>query len=542
MLSACRRSGSSTPLIDDGELDEVASVLEAQGQPYTRLRGGQIPVEITAPRDLLIVTPRRVERVRRGSPPDAAPGYPLRIVAVQEDSPAMRRRLRRSGLQLLVRLPTNAEIWRLLIARALYRGHERRENFRIAVGSPVAVGEDGEIAALDTPSTILIDLSNRGCRLQTTENLSIDDAVVFSIPSTDEDRAGDGDPLTLRGRVRRLVQQIDSPLRTLAVSFDEDLPESIRIRLTAVINRWASGPNSLAVSSQIGAPAIPPCRLPSLPDLILDDETDPPIRNSSEVRVQLSAGASPDQAEPREAERMEQGVFYGQPHGEPVESGNEDQLNVGGRRFGTRAERVDDGYLVNGSKFFVSSAGAADYYATPALVVGEVSWEERTLYLSIPREASGMEFSGDWDPIGMRATVSRDMSLNDVWAPNDAEILPPGVFGQLFQRQPHIFITFSATFLGLMQAAYDYTVAYLTGRAPGVAGPRSDSSASGNALADMLFALEATRALFYRAISEQRLDPPVDCIQRARAAHVQVQRAVVDLTGEAMRVCSRINQ
>ena len=239
----------------------------------------------------------------------------------------------------------------------------------------------------------------------------------------------------------------------------------------------------------------------------------------------------------RYREVVEQGVFYGQPHGEPVESGNEDQLNVGGRRFGTRAERVDDGYLVNGSKFFVSSAGAADYYATPALLVGEGSWEERTLYLSIPREASGMEFSGDWDPIGMRATVSRDMSLNDVWAPRDAEILPPGVFGQLFQRQPHIFITFSATFLGLMQAAYDYTVAYLTGRAPGVAGPRSDSSAVGSVLAGMLFTLEATRALFYRAISEQRLDPPVDCIQRARAAHVQVQRAVVDLTGEAMRVC-----
>ena len=53
----------------------------------------------------------------------------------------------------------------------------------------------------------------------------------------------------------------------------------------------------------------------------------------------------------------------------------------------------------------------------------------------------------------------------------------------------------------------------------------------------MLFTLESARALFYRAISEQRLDPSVDCVQRARAAHVQVQKAVVELTGEAMRVC-----
>jgi len=56
-------------LVDDGELDEVARVLDEQGTPYTRLRGGQIPSEVAPPRDLLIVTPRRVDRVRRGSPP-----------------------------------------------------------------------------------------------------------------------------------------------------------------------------------------------------------------------------------------------------------------------------------------------------------------------------------------------------------------------------------------------------------------------------------------------------------------------------------------
>ena len=239
----------------------------------------------------------------------------------------------------------------------------------------------------------------------------------------------------------------------------------------------------------------------------------------------------------RYREVVEDGVFYGQPHSEPVESGSEDQLDVGGRRFGTLAERVDGGYLVNGRKFFVSSSGAADYFATPALLIAEGTWEDRTLYLSISREASGVEFSSDWDPIGMRSTVSEDMSLHDVLVPVDAEILPPGVFGQLFQRQPHLFISFSATFLGLMQAAYDFTVTYLTGRAQGAAGPRAESSPGGGALADMLFTVEAARALFYRAISEQRLDPPVDCIQRARAAHVQVQRAVVELTGEAIRVC-----
>jgi alkylation response protein AidB-like acyl-CoA dehydrogenase len=239
----------------------------------------------------------------------------------------------------------------------------------------------------------------------------------------------------------------------------------------------------------------------------------------------------------RYREVVERGVFYGQPHSEPVESGSADQLKVGGRRFGTRAERVDGGYLVNGHKFFVSLAGSAHYYATPALLAADGPWEDRTLYLAIPRDAPGVEFTGEWDPLGMRATVSLDMVLKDVWVPADAEILPPGVFARLYQRQPYLFLGFSATFLGLMQAAYDYTIAYLTGQVPGAPGLQGEAPARGHAVAEMLFTLEATRALYYRAISEERLDPPVECMQRARAAHVQVQRAVVQLTAEAIRVC-----
>ena len=239
----------------------------------------------------------------------------------------------------------------------------------------------------------------------------------------------------------------------------------------------------------------------------------------------------------RYCEVVEQGAFYGQPHSEPVEAGSVDQLEVGGRRFGTRAERVAGGYKVNGRKFFVSSSGAADYYATPALLVADGPWEARTLYLSIPRDAAGMEFRDEWDSLGMRATVSRDMTLKDVFVPADADILPPGVFGQLFQRLPYIFLGFGATFLGLMQAAYDFTIAYLRGEVPGAPGARGEAMTDGRALADMLFILEASRALFYRVISEARLDPPIECVQRARAAHVQLQRSVVYLTGEAIRIC-----
>jgi hypothetical protein len=52
----------------------------------------------------------------------------------------------------------------------------------------------------------------------------------------------------------------------------------------------------------------------------------------------------------------------------------------------------------------------------------------------------------------------------------------------------------------------------------------------------MLFAIESARALFYRAISEAEVDAPLEAVQRARAAHVTVQRAVavVAVTQEAI--------
>ncbi len=237
-------------------------------------------------------------------------------------------------------------------------------------------------------------------------------------------------------------------------------------------------------------------------------------------------------------EVVEENVYYGQPHSEPVEEGETDKVfTVGGRRFGTIADKVDGGYRLNGRKFFVSLSGAADYFATPAILNVDGAFIERTLYLKVPREAEGVTFSGDWDPIGMRATVSRDMVLKDVFVPDDGEILPPGVFGGLYLNSAHGPLLFSATFLGIMQAAYSYTLDYLTGGAKGAPSKSSVGPVMGNSIADMLFKVEAARALYLRSVSEAKLTPNHEIRQRARAAHVMVQRTVVEVAQEAIRVC-----
>ena len=239
------------------------------------------------------------------------------------------------------------------------------------------------------------------------------------------------------------------------------------------------------------------------------------------------------------AEVIEKGVFYGQPHSEPVEEGETDSsLPQGGRRFGTTAEKVDGGYTINGRKFFVSLSDAADYFSTPCILGNsDASWIDRTLYSKVPRNAPGVTFDGDWNPIGMRGTVSRNMVLSDVFVRDDAEILPPGGFGRLFQVQVHGPLTFTATFLGLMQQAYELALKFLAGTDLGMSAKGEVGPVQGQALAQLQFIVEATQALYWRSISEAKLPPTTEIRQRARAAHITVQRNAVAVTQEAMRVC-----
>ncbi|MFO0691416.1 MAG: PilZ domain-containing protein [Myxococcota bacterium] len=290
-------------LVDDGELEDVARVLEAGGLAFERYRGGQIPEHLAEPRELLIATARRLEHVvaprkprggaRTGgnagmsgaqaeaaSPTRQDPG-PLRIVAVSDDSPALRRRLRRRGIQLLVRLPARRETWRLLIARALYQGEERRADTRVAPDVAVEA---------DLREAMLVDLSNRGCRIQTRTPLAVGDAVRFSIPGAALPD-GHAEPLPLSGRIRRIARLAGSDRQTCAVVFDADLPRSVRQRLTTAINHWAAGESGALPGAAVEGPAIPACRLPSLPDLMLNDETDPPVRADRDVAIELATSA-----------------------------------------------------------------------------------------------------------------------------------------------------------------------------------------------------------------------------------------------------------
>jgi alkylation response protein AidB-like acyl-CoA dehydrogenase len=228
------------------------------------------------------------------------------------------------------------------------------------------------------------------------------------------------------------------------------------------------------------------------------------------------------------------GAIYAQPFSEGNASA------VGAIAFGTAARPVDGGWIVSGKKIFASLSGHADYYGMLCTEMTPEGTAQRrnTLYLAVPATAPGVKVSGEWDPLGMRGTVSRTLEFADVFVEHDAAIMPRGVYFQAASRWPHMFLTLAPTYLGLAQAAYDFTVRYLRGEMPGAPpGKRRGSAVKQLAVAEMRIKLEQVKALWFQAVSEAHVDPTPEQRLRAYAAQFCTMETANDLARLAIRTC-----
>ncbi len=231
---------------------------------------------------------------------------------------------------------------------------------------------------------------------------------------------------------------------------------------------------------------------------------------------------------------VDDGAIYAQPFSEGSAAA------AGRAPFGTTARKVAGGWMINGRKIFASLSGAANYY-------GVLCTEDRgdqhpdahdTLYISVPATAAGFSISGDWNPLGMRGTVSRNLTFKDVFVGDDEQLMPRGIYFKGAQTWPAMFFTLSPTYLGIANAAYDFTVRYLRGEVPGEPPvKRRQYPTKQIAVAQMRIQLESMRSLFTRAIAEAKPNPSKDEKLRLYAAHYSVMEGANDIARLALRTC-----
>lgn len=139
------------------------------------------------------------------------------------------------------------------------------------------------------------------------------------------------------------------------------------------------------------------------------------------------------------------------------------------QRFGTTVRRDGDGWVVDGTKVFATSATGADWAILLVDTAGPGGARDSTsgagvLMLACELTDPSVSVDGSWwDPIGMRATVSHLVRFNNTWIPDSQRIGEPGDY--LNQGWQTAFIPhYAASFLGAAEAANRHAVEYATGQ------------------------------------------------------------------------------
>ncbi|MBB5692867.1 acyl-CoA dehydrogenase family protein [Muricoccus pecuniae] len=166
----------------------------------------------------------------------------------------------------------------------------------------------------------------------------------------------------------------------------------------------------------------------------------------------------------------------------------------------TRAARDNQGYVLNGSKGFISGAGSSDLYLTMARTGGE--GPDGISALLVPKDTPGLSFGANEKKMGWNAQPTRTMTFQDARVSAGALL---GEEGQGFRMAMAGLdggrLNIAACSIGGAQRALDIALDYVRERrAFGKA--VSDFQATQFRLADMATELEAARSLLWRACAK----------------------------------------
>lgn len=163
----------------------------------------------------------------------------------------------------------------------------------------------------------------------------------------------------------------------------------------------------------------------------------------------------------------------------------------------TRAEARDGGYVLNGSKMFVTNAPHADLAVVFATVNPDLGQWGITAFL-VEKGTPGFEVSRDMEKMGLRTAPMGELILQDCYVPEENRLGPEGagasIFGNSMEWERSAIL---ATNVGAMQRQLEACVRYARERQQfGQAIGKFQSVA--NRIANMKVRLETARLILYK--------------------------------------------
>jgi alkylation response protein AidB-like acyl-CoA dehydrogenase len=173
---------------------------------------------------------------------------------------------------------------------------------------------------------------------------------------------------------------------------------------------------------------------------------------------------------------------------------------IGERPLSVRARAVQGGYSITGRKMFASMLEAADHVMVMAYPDTATSPHAGMLLL-VPHAADGRRVNANWDVLGMRATRSDSLVLEDCRVPQSAVLFRSDDARQFRHDYLNWFWgSYTAVYLGVAIAAYNEMRKVMHARRPqGFAQSLAYHPDVRRHIAELSVDLEAARLITYRS-------------------------------------------
>ncbi len=201
----------------------------------------------------------------------------------------------------------------------------------------------------------------------------------------------------------------------------------------------------------------------------------------------------------------------------------------------TTAEKVEGGYLLNGTKQFITNGGEAEIYTVIALT-DKTRGARGASAIIVEKDTPGFTFGKKEKKLGIRASATRELVFKNCLVPEENLLGKPGLgFIQamrLFDRsRPGIGAQAVGLAQGALEAATDYARERVQFNQPLITIPVVQ-----NMLADMAIQVEAARALVYAAA--RYVDSGAKNVTEESAmAKVFASDAAMKVTVDAVQIC-----
>ncbi|PMC16422.1 acyl-CoA dehydrogenase [Oligella urethralis] len=199
----------------------------------------------------------------------------------------------------------------------------------------------------------------------------------------------------------------------------------------------------------------------------------------------------------------------------------------------TKAEKVQGGYRLTGSKIWISNANMAEFFVVFAKTDPQGGYKGLSAFI-VPADTEGLSVGAPLSKMGQKAAPACEVFLDNVFVPDEQLLGEEGsgfnIAMKVFDRSRPMVAAFG---VGLIQRCLDESLAYARER-ESMGRPLIAHQAIAHKLADMRMRLETARLLTYQAA--WRLDNGLNNTIEASMAKVNAADSAMWAATETIQI------